>query len=71
MQGGPPLAGPVNRAELVFVRDAPQISKSPGAYLAREHFKSSEATYCPQNTAQNLQASDRPQEGRLIQRRAY
>jgi hypothetical protein len=45
--------------------------KGCGACLAREHFKSSEAKHCPQNTTQNLQASDRPPEGRLIQRRAY
>jgi len=44
--------------------------KGPGA-CAGEEFKSSEATNRPENTAQNLQANDRPPEGSLIQRRAY
>jgi hypothetical protein len=44
--------------------------KGSRACLAHEHFKSPEGQYCAQNTAQNLQASERPPEGRLIQRRA-
>jgi len=53
------------------ISDTPQIAKGPVLVSPANISSPRKRSTTHKKTAQNLQASDRPPEGRLIQRRAY